>query len=260
MPYRKWNSKSHHYLTYSIQIKSTSHLFKSSCLLKTLKLSNLLYNDVLFYIKQYYFFENINDSILSQTFNWTPWNTLYHKLVRRNWFQGLQLPQSKQIETFLKKHSKYYNQLHSQTAQWVVHQALIAFEWFFKLIKAYKEGKIKVFPKIPQYKKVGSLNVAHFPWKSSILQDWGVLRLSTKNTCQEFTFIQTWLKDEEIKEVIVCPSPHGFKVSIVYIDKEFKSMKEWTNSVCNSWNYWVLWIDLWVSNLEWNFVKSYEGV
>ena len=130
-----------------------------------------------------------------------------------------------QIDKIMKKtcnldgEINYYN-LKAQTAQQVL--KLLEKNWksYFKSIKDWKKNpsKYKGMPKPPKFKKSGEQNIIIFTNQNSKIKD------NTIVLSKDFKISIPEYKGKNFKEynqVRILPKPNGYKVEIVYNQKEF---------------------------------------
>ncbi|MFP5269069.1 RNA-guided endonuclease InsQ/TnpB family protein [Coleofasciculus sp.] len=120
------------------------------------------------------------------------------------------------------KHHLHFQALHSQAAQQVLRSVSESFKSFRELTKAFEEGKIPVYPKLPKYRKKGGLTVVSYPKQALSLKN-GLIRIPLGR------MVKTWFKltefllpmpsnleFKEIKELRILPINGCFYAEFVY--------------------------------------------
>lgn len=141
--------------------------------------------------------------------------------ARQLWFKRRYLIGKYDLEKEYKNH-KHFQSLYSQAAQQVLRSISESFKSFRELTKAFKEGKIQVYPKLPKYRKKGGLAVVSYPKQALSLKN-GQIRVPLGR------MVKTWfnlgefllkmpsnLDFNKIKELRILPRNGCFYAEFVY--------------------------------------------
>lgn len=124
------------------------------------------------------------------------------------------------------KDNNHYKVMHSQAAQQILRTVAESFKSFYGLVKAYKNGKIKDRPRIPNYRKKGGMATVSYPKQALRLKDGqGARRIKVPlgNTCKRWFGIDSFyvpmpanINFADIKELRIVPRNKCFYLEFVY--------------------------------------------
>ena len=128
------------------------------------------------------------------------------------------------------KTNNHYKVLHSQAAQQILRTVAESFKSYYRLVKAYQEGKIIDRPRIPNYRKKGGLATVSYP-KQALRLKGNQIRLPLGNTCKRWFGLDSFyipmpnnLNFANIKELKIFPRNKCFYFEFVY-QKEVKTVE-----------------------------------
>ena len=120
------------------------------------------------------------------------------------------------------KDNNHYKILYSQAAQQILRTVAESFKSYYKLIKAYKEGKIADRPRIPNYRKKDGLATVSYPKQALRLQG-NQIRVPLGRTFQRWFGLDSFniplpsnLDFSDIKELRILPRNKCFYFEFVY--------------------------------------------
>jgi IS605 OrfB family transposase len=120
------------------------------------------------------------------------------------------------------KNNSHYKALHSQAAQQVLRTVAESFKSYYGLVKAYGEGKILNFPRIPNYRKKGGLASVSYPGQALKLKD-NRVRIPLGNQVKRWFGLDSFsvvmpsnLKWTDIRELRILPRNKCFYLEFVY--------------------------------------------
>ncbi len=120
------------------------------------------------------------------------------------------------------KDNNHYKILYSQAAQQILRTVAESFKSYYKLIKAYKEGKIADRPRIPNYRKKDGLTTVSYP-KQALRFQGNQIRVPLGRTFKRWFWLDSFnilmpsnLDFADIKELRILPRNKCFYFEFVY--------------------------------------------